>query len=213
MAGQGFTDRAEAGRALAEALRDLPDDGVLVLAIPRGGVPVAAEVARARGWPLDVVIPRKVGAPGNPELGLGAIAPGVRVLDPVMIERLGVPTEYLEAEVRAQEEEIRRRAQAYRRGREPAEVAGRIAVVVDDGVATGGTAAAALRWARAQGAAQVVLAVPVAAPESLRALEGEADRIVCLLAPERFYAVGQWYRDFGQTSDEEVVAVLEGLGG
>ena len=213
MAGQGFTDRAEAGRALAEALRDLPDDGVLVLAIPRGGVPVAAEVARARGWPLDVVIPRKIGAPGNPELGLGAIAPGVRVLDPVMIERLGVPTEYLEAEVRAQEEEIRRRAQAYRRGREPAEVAGRIAVVVDDGVATGGTAAAALRWARAQGAAQVVLAIPVAAPESLRALEGEADRIVCLLAPERFYAVGQWYRDFGQTSDEEVVAVLEGLGG
>ena len=211
MAGQGFTDRAEAGRALAEALRDLPDDGVLVLAIPRGGVPVAAEVARARGWPLDVVIPRKIGAPGNPELGLGAIAPGVRVLDTVMLERLGVPDEYLEEEIRAQEEEIRRRAQAYRRGREPAEVEGRIAVVVDDGVATGGTAAAALRWARAQGAAQVVLAIPVAAPESLRALEGEADRIVCLLAPERFYAVGQWYRDFGQTSDEEVVALLEEL--
>lgn len=212
MAGQGFGDRVEAGRRLAEALEDLPDEDVIVLGIPRGGVPAAAEVARARGWPLDVVIPRKVGAPGNPELGLGAIAPGVRVLDRVMIERLGVGEEYLEREIQAQEEEIRRRAEAYRRGREPADARGRIAVIVDDGVATGGTAAASLRWAREEGAAQTVLAVPVAAPESLRMLEKEADRIVCLLAPERFYAVGQWYADFGQTSDEEVVALLEELG-
>jgi len=207
----GFADRAEAGRLLAEALDDLEGD-VVVLAIPRGGVPVAAEVAGRRGWPLDVVIPRKIGAPGNPELGLGAIAPGVRVLDTGIIERLGVPPEYLEEEIERQEAEIRRRAEAYRRGRPPVEVAGKTAVVVDDGVATGGTAAAALRWARAQGAAATILATPVGAPESLRRLSREADRVVVLAAPERFYAVGQWYRDFEQTSDDEVVRLLAEAG-
>ncbi|HEX6262782.1 MAG TPA: phosphoribosyltransferase family protein [Actinomycetota bacterium] len=204
----GFADRTEAGRLLAEALEGLEDD-VVVLGIPRGGVPVAAEVARARGWSLDVVIPRKIGAPGNPELGLGAIAPGVRVLDERIVARLGVPQEYLDREIERQEAEIRRRAEAYRRGRPPASVAGKTAIVVDDGVATGGTAAAALRWARAQGAEAVVLAVPVGAPESIRRLSREADRVVVLAAPERFYAVGQWYRDFEQTSDEEVVRLLD----
>ena len=204
----GFANRAEAGRLLADALDDLEGD-VVVLAIPRGGVPVAAEIARRRGWPLDVVIPRKIGAPRNPELGLGAIAPGVRVLDERIIGRLGVPREYLEQEIERQEAEITRRAEAYRRGRPPVDVAGKTAVIVDDGVATGGTAAAALRWARAQGADAVVLAVPVGAPESLRRLAPEADRIVVLAAPERFYAVGQWYRDFEQTSDEEVIRLLQ----
>jgi len=204
----GFANRAEAGRLLADALDDLEGD-VVVLAIPRGGVPVAAEIARRRGWPLDVVIPRKIGAPRNPELGLGAIAPGVRVLDERIIGRLGVPLEYLEQEIERQEAEIKRRAEAYRRGRPPVDVAGKTAVIVDDGVATGGTAAAALRWARAQGADAVVLAVPVGAPESLRRLAPEADRIVVLAAPERFYAVGQWYRDFEQTSDEEVIRLLQ----
>jgi len=204
----GFANRAEAGRLLADALDDLEGD-VVVLAIPRGGVPVAAEIARRRGWPLDVVIPRKIGAPRNPELGLGAIAPGVRVLDERIIGRLRVPREYLEQEIERQEAEIKRRAEAYRRGRPPVDVAGKTAVIVDDGVATGGTAAAALRWARAQGADAVVLAVPVGAPESLRRLAPEADRIVVLAAPERFYAVGQWYRDFEQTSDEEVIRLLQ----
>ena len=208
----GFADRAEAGRLLAAALRDLEGE-VVVLAIPRGGVPVAAEIARRHGWPLDVVIPRKVGAPGNPELGLGAIAPGVRVLDERIIGRLGVPPEYLEHEIERQEAEIRRRAAVYRRGRPPVDVAGKTAVIVDDGVATGGTAAAALRWARAQGAEAAVLAVPVGAPESLRRLAPEADRIVALAAPDRFYAVGQWYRDFDQTSDDEVIRLLEESGG
>lgn len=207
-----FEDRREAGRLLAEALEDV-DGEVVVLGIARGGVPVAAEIARARGWGLDVVIPRKVGAPGNPELGIGAIAPGVRVLDHLMIERLGVSDDYIEREVADQEAEIERRAGAYRRGRRPADLSGRTAVVVDDGVATGGTAAAALRWARSQGAERVVLAIPVAPPDAVRRLSAEADRVLCLRTPEPFYAVGQWYRDFGQTSDEEVVALLDEAAG
>lgn len=204
----GFADRREAGRELARALEGLDGQEVVVLAIPRGGVEVGAEVAEARGWPLDVVIPRKVGAPHNPELGLGAIAPGVRVLDQGMLRTLGVSEEYLEGEIAAQEEEIRRRSEAYRRGRPAADLKGKVAVVVDDGVATGGTAAAALRWARAQEAARVVLAIPVAPREAVRRLSGEADEIVCLGMPEPFYAVGQWYRDFPQTSDEEVISLL-----
>ncbi len=204
-----FTDRAEAGHRLAEALKPLVGEEAVVLAIPRGGVEIGAEVARAHGWPLDIVIPRKVRAPSNPELGLGAIAPGVRVLDEAMVEGLGVTRQYLEREIAEQEEEIRRRQDAYRRGRPAEDLDGKVAIVVDDGVATGGTAAAALRWARAQGARRVVLAVPVGPREGLRRLEADADQIVVLETPEPFFAVGQWYRDFPQTSDEEVVSLLE----
>jgi putative phosphoribosyl transferase len=204
-----FEDRAEAGRALAEALEALAGQDVVLLAIPRGGVEVAAEISRARGWPLDLVIPRKIGAPGNPELGLGAIAPGVRVLDERMLRALGVTREYLDREVAEQEEEIRRRAEAYRGGRPPTEIRGRVAVVVDDGVATGGTAAAALRWARSRGAAPVVLAVPVAPREAVRRLAGECDEVVCLDTPEPFMAVGQWYLSFPQTSDDQVISLLD----
>jgi putative phosphoribosyl transferase len=204
-----FRDRVEAGRELARALDGFEDQDVVVLAIPRGGVEVGAEVARAHGWPLDTVIPRKIGAPGNPELGLGAIAPGVRVLDERMVRTLGVTPDYLEREITEQEEEIHRRAEAYRGGRPPVDVTGRVAVVVDDGVATGGTAAAALRWARSQGAARVVLAVPVAPHEALKRLSEDADEVVCLDTPEPFMAVGQWYASFPQTSDEEVVSLLD----
>jgi putative phosphoribosyl transferase len=207
-----FEDRAEAGRALAEALEGFAGQDVVVLAIPRGGVEVAAEISRARGWPLDLVIPRKIGAPGNPELGLGAIAPGVRVLDERMLRALGVTREYLDREVAEQEEEIRRRAGAYRGGRPPTEIRGRVAVVVDDGVATGGTAAAALRWARSQDAARVVLAVPVAPREAVRRLAGECDEVVCLDTPEPFMAVGQWYLSFPQTSDDQVISLLDEAG-
>ena len=207
-----FADRIEAGRRLAEALAHLDGEQVVVLGVPRGGVEVAAEVARARGWPLDIVIPRKVGAPMNPELGLGAIAPGVRVLDERMIRQLAVSPEYLEGEIAQQEEEIRRRTEAYRGGRPPVDVAGKVAVVVDDGVATGGTAAAALRWARAQGASRVILAVPVAPREALTRLSEEADEIVALATPEPFFAVGQWYESFPQTSDREVVDLLSRAG-
>jgi putative phosphoribosyl transferase len=204
-----FEDRLDAGHRLAGALERFASEDVVVLGVPRGGVEVAAEVASARGWPLDIVIPRKVRAPFNPELGLGAIAPGVRVLDESMVRSLGVSENYLEEEIRLEEEEIRRRTEAYRKGRPPVEVEGRVAVVVDDGVATGGTAAAALRWARAQGASRVVLAVPVAPREAIMRLSKEADEVVCLDSPEPFFAVGQWYRQFPQTSDDEVVRLLE----
>ncbi len=204
-----FEDRFDAGLRLAEALAHLEGERVVVLGVPRGGVEVAAEVARVRGWPLDIVIPRKVGAPSNPELGLGAVAPGVRVLDERMLRTLNVSQEYLEREIAAQEEEIGRRTEAYRKGRPPVEVVGRVAVVVDDGVATGGTAVAAVRWAKAAGASRVILAIPVAPREAVARLSKEADEMVCLATPEPFFAVGQWYGRFPQTSDREVVELLE----
>jgi putative phosphoribosyl transferase len=193
---------------LAEALAELRGSDAVLLGIPRGGVLVAAEIARHLALPLDVVVPRKIGAPHNPELGIGAIAPGVRVLDASMIARLGVGSEYLEREIAAQEREIERRSAVYRGGRPALDVGGRSVVVVDDGVATGGTAVASLRWARAQGARQVVLAVPVAPGGALRRLAREADRVVVLETPEPFSAVGEWYRRFGQASDEDVVRAL-----
>jgi predicted phosphoribosyltransferase len=203
-----FGDRVEAGERLAKALVHHAGTACVVLAIPRGGVVVGEVVARALGAPLDVVVPRKIGAPGNPELGIGAVAPGIRVLDPSALSLLRVSPGYLEREIEAQEAEIERRQHAYRAGRAAQPVTGKVAIVVDDGVATGGTAVAALRWARAQGASHVVLAVPVAPPQSLRRLQAEADEVVALETPEPFFAVGEWYRDFGQTTDDEVVAAL-----
>jgi predicted phosphoribosyltransferase len=203
-----FATRADAGRRLAEALEHLGAEDVVVLGVARGGVEVAAEIAGFRGWPLDVVIPRKVGAPFNSELGIGAIAPGVRVLDEDMVRSLRVTEAYLEEEIGRQEEEIARRAEAYRGGRPPISLRGRTAVIVDDGLATGGTAVAAVRWARLEGAARVVLAVPVAPREAIIRLSKEADEVVVLATPEPFAAVGQWYREFAQTSDRRVVELL-----
>ncbi len=207
---RGFADRRDAGEHLASALGEVlsSDDDVVVLAIPRGGVEVGAVVAAALAAPLDVVIPRKVGAPGNPELGLGAVADGVEVLDAGLIAALGVDDEYLRREVARQMEEIRRRTEAYRGGRRAADLHGKVAVVVDDGVATGGTAVAALRWARAHDAKRVVLAVPVAPAEGVRRLRAEADDVIALIAPAHFFAVGQWFGDFPQVSDEQVVRLL-----
>jgi putative phosphoribosyl transferase len=203
-----FSDRAEAGDVLADALLEYAGTDSVVLAIPRGGVVVGRAVADALGAPLDVVVPRKIGAPGNPELGLGAVAPGVRVLDDRLVRSLHVTPEYLEREIAAQEREIERRERAYREGRPPADVRGKVAIVVDDGIATGGTAAAALRWARDRGASKVVLAVPVAPVQSIAKLREDADRMVVLATPEPFLAVGEWYRTFNQTSDDEVVRLL-----
>jgi predicted phosphoribosyltransferase len=203
-----FADRADAGRRLAEALRHLHGEDVVILGVARGGIEVAAEVAEQREWPLDIVIPRKVGAPFNPELGIGAIAPGVRVLDEDMLRALRVTEEYVEEEIARQEEEIARRAEAYRGGRPPVPLRGRTAVIVDDGLATGGTAVAAVRWARREGAARVVLAVPVAPREAVTRLSKEADEVVALATPEPFAAVGQWYDRFTQTSDLRVVELL-----
>jgi putative phosphoribosyl transferase len=203
-----FTDRREAGERLAEALESFRGDDLVVLGIPRGGVEVAATVAERLDAPLDVVIPRKVGAPGNPELGLGAVAEGVEVLDERLIRSLGVSERYLRGEIAAAEEEIRRRSVRYRGDRPPVELTGRVVVVIDDGIATGGTAVAALRWARARGAKRVVLAVPVAPGDAVVRMRAEADEIVALSTPEPFYAVGQWYAEFGQVPDERVVELL-----
>ena len=203
-----FADRMEAGDRMGLALRSLAGSNAVVLAIPRGGVIVGEATAGALGAPLDVVVPRKIGAPGNPELAIGAVAPGIRVLDPRMVGGLGVSDAYLDREIASQEAEIERRQHTYRQGRPPQPVEGRVAIVVDDGVATGSTAVAALRWARGQGAERVVLAVPVAPPQSLERLRAEADDVVVLETPSPFFAVGEWYRDFEQTSDRQVVDAL-----
>ena len=203
-----FADRIDAGERLAKGLAHLAGSECVVLAIPRGGVIVGEVIARELGAPLDVVVPRKIGAPGNPELAIGAVAPGIRVLDPRMVGALGVTDRYLEREIAEQEAEIERRQRAYRGGRPPQPVEGRVAIVVDDGVATGSTAVAALRWARARAAERVVLAVPVAPPQSLERLRADADEVVVLETPQPFLAVGEWYRDFDQTTDEQVVSAL-----
>lgn len=212
MIGGVFRDRNDAGAALAAAVADRVPEPATVLAIPRGGIVVAVPVARSLGAPLDVVIPRKLGAPGNPELAIGAVAPGVRFLHERAVRQLRVPEEYIEQEAARQEAEIARREQTYRDGREAAPVAGRTVVVVDDGVATGATAVAALRWAHAAGASRVVFAAPVGPPSVRAHLEAEADDVVLLREPFSFLAVGEWYQDFDQVTDEEVVALLREAG-
>jgi len=205
-----FTDRADAGRRLAARLGHLRGTPhVVVLGIPRGGVPVAEEVARALDAPLDVIIVRKIGVPSQPELGMGAIGEqGTRFLNDEVI-RLARVTEHDLARVESAERaELERRAHAFRAGRPRAELDGRTVVIVDDGIATGSTARVACRAARSLGAARVVLAVPVAPPEWTTRLRGVADELVAVATPEPFHAVGQFYADFAQTTDEEVVDCL-----
>lgn len=186
---------------------------VVVLGLPRGGVPVAAEVAEALGAPLDVIVVRKLGVPAQPELGMGAIGEGgVRVLDPELIRRAGVAPGAVEAVEHRERAELERRVRRFRGDRPAVPIEGRTAIIVDDGVATGGTARAAVQVARAHGAARVVLAVPVAAPEAVRELAGVADDVIALETPELMRAIGYWYDDFTQTSDEDVVALLSGVG-
>jgi putative phosphoribosyl transferase len=206
-----FRDREEAGEVLAATLTGrFEQQRVVVLAIPRGGVVVAVPVARALGAPLDVVIPHKLGAPGNPELAIGAIAPGVRVLDDRLIRVLGVPSAYVQQEVEVQEAEIERRARLYREDRVAPTLEGATAIVVDDGVATGATAIAALRWARSQGTSRVVFAAPVGPAATVRRLARECDDVVLVETPRTFSAVGEWYRRFDQVTDQEVLAALRG---
>ena len=206
-----FRDRADAGRELAEQLkRRLGDEDVVVLGLPRGGVPVAFEVARELDAPLDVIVVRKLGVPYQPELGMGAIGEdGVRVLNHEVLALARVGEEEVAAVERSERAELERRATRFRASRPRTPLVGRTAVVVDDGIATGSTARAACQVARAHGASRVILAVPVAPWSSLGLLAEVADEVVCLATPEPFYAVGQFYRDFSQTSDEEVVELLE----
>lgn len=205
-----FSDRVEAGRRLAEALREYEGKEVVVLAIPRGGVVVGYQVAKRLGAPLDVIAPRKIGAPHNPELAIGAVAEdGTIILDEGLVRSLGVPESYIGEESERQREEIRRRLRLYRGEAPYPELKGHVVILVDDGVATGSTAKAALASIRRRGPEEVVVAIPVAPPSTARELEEEADRVVCLYTPEPFYAIGQFYRDFSQTSDEEVVGLLE----
>jgi predicted phosphoribosyltransferase len=205
-----FGDRVEAGRALARELQSYagnPD--VLVLGLPRGGVPVAAEVARALGAPLDAVVVRKVGVPGHSELAMGAVASGaVAVLMHDTVAALGISRPAVERAVAAERAEVARREAAYRTGRPPLDVRGRVVIVVDDGLATGATMTAAVRTLRAQQPRRIVVAVPVASGEAVQALRREADACVALLVPDDFRAVGVWYQEFPQTTDAEVRAAL-----
>jgi predicted phosphoribosyltransferase len=200
-----FADRREAGQRLAIALEHLRERRPHVLAAPRGGVVVGGEVARALDAPLDAVVARKLRAPGNPELAIGAVAEGSGVY---LDERSGVSPEYIEREVAAQRLEIARRVQVYRQGRPLPDLRGRTVIVVDDGIATGATVIAALRAIREHAPAHMVVAVPVAPPESIARLAREADEVVCLAAPGAFYAVGQFYDSFAQVNDDEVNTVL-----
>lgn len=203
-----FLDRADAGRRLAGALERFRSRSPVVLALPRGGVPVGLEVARALGAPLDVIDARKLGAPGHEELAIGAIAPGAVYVDRLLVRRLGVSAAYLEQITTAEGRELERRERLYRSGRAPLDVEGRVVILVDDGLATGATARAAVASLRQRRPAQVILAVPVGAPETVARLREVADDVVCLETPPDFRAVSLAYRDFSPTSDAEVVSCL-----
>ncbi|MEV6140186.1 phosphoribosyltransferase family protein [Nocardia sp. NPDC051990] len=204
-----FLDRGDAGRRLAVRLQPLHGEDLVILGLQRGGVPVAYEVARALGAPLDVIVVRKLGVPHQPELAFGAIGEdGVRVLNDTVVAGTWLTTEEMAKVEHREREELSRRAERFRVGRSRIPLAGRTAVIVDDGVVTGATGRAACQVARAHRAARVVLAVPVGAQDALAALSKEADEVICLESPLWFFAVGQWYRHFGPTSAREVVELL-----
>lgn len=206
-----FRDRADAGRQLAQRLQhyaNRPD--VLVLGLPRGGVPVAYEVARALNAPLDVFVVRKLGVPDQPELAMGAVASGgVRVLNEDVVTALKMPRQVIEAVAAEEQRELERRERLYRGDRPPLDVRGRTVILVDDGLATGSTMRAAVAALRRLQPARIVVAVPVASPSVCESFRDIVDEIVCLLTPEPFYAVGLWYQDFSQTTDEQVRDLLQ----
>ena len=211
MAFESFRDRKYAGRALAKRLglfagrRD-----VTVLALPRGGTPVAYEVAKALHAPLDVLVVRKLGVPWNPEFAMGAIASGgERLIDDMLVRELGISTRDVEEVASNEAYELERRERVYRGGRPAPDLGGRTVILVDDGLATGSTMRVAVRAVRRQSPARVVVAAPVAAPEACELLRGEADEVVCAEMPDPFLGVGRWYLDFSQTSDEEVCHLLD----
>lgn len=206
-----FRDRTEAGKLLAKQLTEYSNKhDVLVLALPRGGVPVAFEVARALHAPLDVLIVRKLGVPGQEELAMGAIATGgVRILNNDVVKFLGIPDEMIDKMAANEQLELERRERLYRGDRPAYDVQGRTLILVDDGIATGATMNAAVAALKQQQPARIIIAVPTAAPSTCDEFASEVDELVCVLRPEPFIAVGYWYRQFSQTSDEEVRNLLE----
>ncbi len=210
-----YLDRRDAGRQLATAveaaLEPLRPDDVLVLGVPRGGVPVAAEVADALGAPLDLALAHKLGAPGNRELAIGAVAEtGEPVIDAALVRRLGVSEQYLEGEIAHQRAELVRRAERYRGDRPAPRISGKTVVVVDDGIATGSTLAALLAAIATGRPACLVCAVPVGPPSSVARLAEGVDLLICPMQPARFMAVGEWYVDFSQVGDDEVIEIMQG---
>jgi len=204
-----FADRHDAGRQLALRLEDLRGEATVVLGLPRGGVPVAAEVARYLHAPLDVIVVRKLGVPGHRELAMGAVGEeGVRVINTSVVRRARVTPDEIDEVERFERAVVAARATSLRAGRGRVDLQGLIAIIVDDGLATGATARAAIEVARAYGARRVVLAVPVAPLDTVAALEAVADEVRCLRTPSDFMAVGQWYRDFSEVTDESVAALL-----
>jgi predicted phosphoribosyltransferase len=205
-----FRNRTDAGRQLAEKLAAYANrPEILVLALPRGGVPVAFEVARALGVPLDVFLVRKLGVPGYEELAIGAVATGgVRVLNNEIVRGLGISEHEIDAVVARELQELARRDRLYRGDRQPPDVGGRTVILVDDGLATGATMRAAVQVLRQQQPARIVAAVPTASPDTCQVLKAEADDVICAMTPEPFFAVGHWYEDFTQTTDDEVRELL-----
>jgi putative phosphoribosyl transferase len=206
-----FRDRREAGRQLAEQLsRYAGHEDVVVLGLPRGGVPVAYEVATALGAPLDVFLVRKLGVPGREELAMGAIASGgEQVRNPGVVTMLGISEEEIERVADNERKELERRERTYRGDRQPPEVRDQTVILVDDGLATGASMRAAVAALRERGPGRIVVAVPTAAPEICAEFEDEVDEVICAMTPRPFYGVGAWYQDFSQTTDEEVRQLLE----
>ncbi len=205
-----FANRVDAGKRLASELKNQIGKDAIVLAIPRGGVVVGYEIAKALNLPLDVIIPRKIGAPNNPELAIGAMTEdGTIILDQNLVSYIGVSQDYLKEESERQKKEIGRRLKLYR-GNEPyPKIQGKDVIIVDDGIATGSTMKAALASVRNRGAKSVIVAVPVGPPATIKELKTQADKVVCPYTPEYFQAIGQFYADFEQTTDEEVIQLLK----
>lgn len=205
-----YRDRQDAGQTLAEELHSRKYANVSLLAVPRGGIVVAAPIARRLGTGLGVLVTRKIGHPANPEVAIGAVmADGSAVLDHGLIERFAIPQEYLQRTIAAEFAEVRRRMVLYSGSDAPPAVAGKTAVIVDDGIATGYTIRAAIKWLKTLGPAQIVIAVPVAPPEVVAELAEQIDEIICPLQPAQLMAVGMYYHDFPQNSDEEVISILQ----
>jgi len=205
-----YRDRRDAGRQLADRLQNYRDEDPIVIGLPRGGVEVAFEIARALNAPLDVIVSRKLGAPDQPELGIGAVAQGgILFLDESLVRTLGIADHEIESIAERERDEMRRRATEYRGSEDLPDLKGKTVILVDDGLATGVTSRAAILAARSRNPRRIILAVPVCAPETDTELAGDVDELVCLHTPDRFIAVGFWYQNFGQTTDAQVIELLE----